>query len=405
MSIARLPLDGIKVVELCHWVLGPSCCRILGELGADVVKIENPAGGDPARGLRETLDANQVNPLWQLWNGSKRSIGINLQQEAGKEIACKLIEKADVVVTNFSINALEKLGLDYENIVKINPRIIYAQATGFGTRGPSKDRMAFDNTAFWVRSGIMSTLGEPDGPPVPLRGAMGDLTAAVFLTAAITSALLARDRFGFGQKVETSLMSAGMWLAGDDIQYCLTFGDSWGNTKYSRKTPSNPLRNTYQTKDQKWLILHMVQTDRWWPTLCKAIEREYLAEDPRFDSHDKRLQNSESIVSLLDKVLATKTIADWAEIFEKYGLVWEPETSVSEVLADPQVTENSYVAQLNYPPDNPMKLLNIPIQFSRTTIQPRYPAPELGQHTEEVLIEIGYDWGQISQLKQQKIII
>ncbi|MFC2041483.1 CaiB/BaiF CoA transferase family protein, partial [Chloroflexota bacterium] len=289
-------------------------------------------------------------------------------------------------------------------LAEINPRIIYAQATGFGIKGPHKDRMAFDNTSFWIRSGIMSTLGEPDAPPVPLRGGMGDLTTAVFLAGATITALFARDRFGFGQKVDISLMSSGMWVGGSDIQLRLALEEREENRKYSRKDATNPLRNTYQTKDKKWLYLHMVQTDRWWPAFCSAIEREDLEEDPRFDSHKKRVEHSKLIVSILDEVLATKTLAEWADRFEQYGLIWEPETRVSEVLADPQVSENNYVAMVENPSGNLIKLPSVPFQFNKTPIGPRRPAPQLGQHTEEVLLELGYDWGQISELKEQKVI-
>jgi formyl-CoA transferase len=295
--------------------------------------------------------------------------------------------------------------VDYETIAKINPRVIYAQNTGFGMKGPNRDRPAFDETAFWIRSGIMSTLGEPNAPPVPLRGSMGDLTTSLFLTCAIVTALLARDRFGFGQKIDISLMSAGMWVAGDDVQRRLIWGEREENPKYSRNKTTNPLRNTYQTKDRRWLFFMMLQTDRFWPAVCKAIEREDLEKDPRFDSHQKRVQNSQSIISILDEVVATKTLSEWAERFERYGLIWEPETTVPEALADPQVPENGWVAEVEHPSGSLVKLLRVPFQFSKTPIGPRSPAPELGQHTEEVLLEMGYDWDQLAQLKEQQVII
>ena len=216
-----LPLEGIKVIELGLWVVGPTCARILGELGAEVIKVESPRGGDPARGVvapRSRFESGQVSPHWEQWNGSKRSIAVDLTQEAGREIIYRLVKLSDILVTNFRAAAVERLAIDYETVAKINPRIIYAQNTGFGLKGPDRDRAAFDETAFWIRSGIMSTLGQPDEPPVPLRGSMGDLTTAVFLAGAIAIALLARDRFGFGQKVDISLSSAGMWVAGGDIQ-------------------------------------------------------------------------------------------------------------------------------------------------------------------------------------------
>ena len=222
-----LPLEGIKVIELGQWVFGPICARVLGELGADVIKVETPRGGDPVRGVVESKTYPQlatipINPYFEFYNASKRAIAVDLNQEAGREIMYKLVKISDVFVTNLRPTVIDRFTLDYESVVKVNPRIIYAQATGFGPKGPDRDRMAFDETAFWTRSGIMSTLGEPDAPPVPLRGAMGDLTSAIFLAGATVAALLARERFGLGQKVDTSLISSGMWVLGTDVQRYLT---------------------------------------------------------------------------------------------------------------------------------------------------------------------------------------
>jgi len=403
-----LPLEGTKVIELGVWVVAPTCARVLGELGADVIKVESPRGGDPARGvlapkamINEGFDFGiPLSPWMEQWNGSKRSIAVDLSQEAGREIIYKLVKESDVLVTNMRPYVIDRLAVDYETVAKINPRIIYAQNTGLGPKGRDRDRAAFDDTAFWIRSGIMSTLGETDEPPVPMRGAMGDLTTALFLTCAVVTALLTRDRFGFGQKIDISLMSSGMWVAGEDHQRRLIFGELEDNPKYSRKNPPNPLRNTYQ----KWVFFMMPQTDRFWPAVCKAIGRD-LEKDPRFDSHRKRIENSQLIASILDETLATKTRKEWAERFDRYGLIWEPETTVAEALADPQVAENNYVAELEHPPGNLIKLLRIPFQFSETSIDPRSPAPELGQHTEEVLLEMGYDWDDISKLKEEKVIL
>jgi len=354
-----LPLQGIKVVELCVWVAGPTCTRVLGELGADVIKLENPRGGDPGRSVisEQTADGNNpVSPHWELWNGSKRSIAVDLRQEAGKEIILRLLKAADVFVTNLRPAAVDRLALDYENIAMINPGIIYAQNSGFGLKGPDRDRSAFDSNAFWTRSGIMSTMGQPDTPPVALRGAMGDLTTAIFLAGAIGMALLARERFGFGQKVDISLMSSGMWVAGEDIQQHLTWGEHADNAKHSRKKMPNPLWNTYQTKDKKWLELILLETDRFWPLMCQAIDREDLEKDPRFDSESKRAKNSQSLISILDEILVTRTMKEWAERFDRYGLVWEAETTIPEVLSDPQVSENDYVADVARALGKPFKL-------------------------------------------------
>jgi formyl-CoA transferase len=404
------PLQGMRVIELCHWVLGPTCARILGELGADVIKIEDPRGGDPVRGLlppglMKERGMGAVNPFWEHWNGSKRAITLDLGQEKGREIVREMLKTADVFITNFRAAVVDRFELDYEHVLKINPRIIYAQATGFGMKGPDRDRAAFDDTRFWIRSGIMSVLGEPDTPPVPLRGAMGDLSSAVFLAGAIGIALLTRERFGIGQKIDISLLSAGMWVVGEDIQRRLVWGERVTNRKSARQRAPNPLRNTYQAKDGKWLFFMMLQTDRFWEPLCQAIEREDLINDTRFDSHQKRVENSELIISILDEILATRTRDEWAQRFEEYELVWEPETTISELLADPQIAANDFVARVKHSSGTIFDLLRVPYQFSQTRLEPRFPAPELSQHTEEVLMELGYDWDKIAHLKEQKVIL
>ncbi len=407
-----LPLEGIKVIELGLWVVGPTCARILGELGADVIKVESPAGGDPGRGMVSTRALTQdgralrrVSPTWEMWNGSKRSIAVDLNLEAGKEIVYKLVQRSDVFITNMRASAVDRLGMDYETIYKLNPKIIYGQNTGFGTKGPLRDRAAFDDTTFWIRSGIMSTLGEPDGPPVQLRGAMGDLSTALFLSFAIVSALLARDRFGIGQKVDISLLSSGVWVAGDVVQRYLIFGEEENTLKYARQLAPNPFRNTYQTKDKKWFFFMMLQSDRFWPAICKALEREDLEKDERFDSHAKRVKNHVELIAVLDEIIATKTREEWAKRFEHCKLIWEPETTVPEALADLQSTGDSYIQEIEHPSGNIIKLLGMPFQFNKTPIGPRSAAPELGQHTEDVLLELGYDWSQISQFKEQKVIL
>ncbi len=406
-----LPLQGMRVVELGAWVVGPTCARVLGELGADVIKVEEPAGGDPARGVispqvlaQGGRDVGPVSPWWEQWNSSKRSIAVDLNQAAGREIIYKLVKTSDVFITNLRASVVDRLGVDYETLAEVNPRIVYAQNTGFGPRGPDKNRAAFDDTTFWIRSGIMSTLGEPGAPPVPLRGAMGDVSTALFLAGAIITALLARERFGFGQKIDISLLASGMWVAGEDIQRRLVW--EWEeNLKFSRNNAPNPLRNTYQTKDGKWIFFMMLQTDRFWHPLCQAIEREDVEKDPRFDSHQNRVRNRQLLISILGEVIATRTRAEWAPRFDRFGLVWEPETTIPEVLADPQVAENDYIAALEHPSGKPVRLLRLPFQFTQMDVRPRSLAPELGQHTEEVLLEMGYSWDELSQLKEQKVII
>jgi len=336
-------------------------------------------------------------------NRNKRGLAINLKQEHGKQIIRKLIETTDVFVTNLRLPAVNRLGLDYESVSKINPLIIYAQATGFGLKGPDRDRPGFDETAFWTRAGIMSILGEPDCPPVPLRGAMGDFPTGTFLAGGVVLALLVREKSGVGQRVDISLLSSGMWVNSFDIQTVLATGII--PEKRARKRVSNPLYTTYQTKDGKWFQFQMLQTDRYWPSVCKSIDREDLEKDPRFDSHQKQVESSEMVISILSEAIATRTLEEWKDLFNENGLIWEPETTIPEVVADPQVSENEYVVELPHPVLGPIKLLSTPVKFSKIPIRPRFPAPELGEHTEEILLETGYSWDDIAKLKEAGAII
>jgi formyl-CoA transferase len=249
----------------------------------------------------------------------------------------------------------------------------------------------------------MSVLGEPESPPVPAHGAIGDLTSAGFLAGAVALALLARERFGFGERVDVSLLAAGMWVVGHDLQTVLSTGQDL--QRRARKTAGNPLYNTYRTKDSRWLFFAMLQTDRYWSRLCKAIGREDLEKDPRFDSHEKRCQNSQIIISILDEVLATRTRAEWARVFNQHKLVWDSELMLSEVLSDPQIAENNYVVEFNHPAHGAIKLVGTPFQFSRTPAYPRRHAPQLGEHTEEILLEIGYSYNTMLKLKEEKTIL
>ena len=404
-----LPLEGIKVLELGLWVLGPSCARVLGEMGADVIKIEDPDGGDPGRGIMAPKSVSggagvSTNPLWEWWNLGKRDIAVDLTREAGREIIYQLVKTSDVFVTNFRPAIVDRFGLDYESVARINPKIIYAQATGFGINGPDRDRRAFDETAFWTRSGIMSILGEPDVPPVPLRGAMGDLTTAIFLAGATVTALLARDRFGFGQKVDISLMASGMWVAGGDFQRYLVWGERYNYHKLPRNKMVNPLRNTFQTKDGKWLLLIGLRPERYWSRFCQTIEREDLEHDPRFESFQPMMENRVALLHILQEAFLSRTLDEWRPRLNAAGFPWSPVQSFPEVINDPQARVNDFFVSYDHPAYGRMEGVANPVKLSQSPETVRMPAPEFGQHTEEVLLQLGYSWEDIGQFKQQGVI-
>lgn len=399
-----LPVEGIKVVDLTQWFVGSVSSGILAEWGADVVKIESPQGGDPLRGILASgvVPVGSFNYFWALANRNKRSVVVDLTQERGKEILYKLVEKADVFVSNFRMGSLERLKLDYDNVVRMNPRLIYAHANAYGQQGPEKEKPGFDETAFWARGGFMDVLGEPGTPPVPLHGAIGDLTTSLFLLGGIMSALYVRERTGMGQVVNTSLLGCGVWVMGLQVQVNLATGQ--GMLRESRTAHTNPLYNMYRAQDGKWFQLSMLQSDRYWPGLCQAIGRENLEHDPRFDSHENRSKNHKLLIALLDEVFATKPWQEWRDLFDQYGIVYGAASSIAEVAADPQVWENGYITEVEDPRVGRVGLMDCPIQLRQTPGQIRDLGPELGQHTEEVLLELGYTWDDIAALKGQKVI-
>lgn len=399
-------LDGIKVLELGEWVAAPAASMILGDWGADVIKVERPDGGDAIRGVVQTGIAptpEDFNQLWELNNRNKRSIAVDIRKDEGKEIIYKMVEKVDIFISSYRTSALKRLGYDYDTISRINSRIVYLIITGYGTKGPSKDLPGLDEVAYWARSGIMSILGEPDTPPPVLRGAFGDLPTAMFAAGGIALALYNRERTGMGQKLELSLLNSGIWVVGVDLQTAIHC--NCDISRVSRKEKINALYNSYQTKDGRWLVFSMPQSDRYWPNLCKALGREDLETDPRFNTRENRQQNNRLLISILDDVICKKTITELKDRFTEAGLVWDLAQSLTEVANDPDVVGNEYIVEYDHPRRGRIKGIASPIKFSRTPAKIRSAAPELGQHTEEILVDLGYTWAKIEELKDKKVII
>lgn len=399
-------LQGIKVVELAQWIAAPAAAAILSDWGADVIKIEDPMGGDPLRGYAETgsnYPKMEINGPFELDNRNKKSAAINLKHKLGQEIAYRLVKRADIFLTNLRSKALDRLHMNYESLSSINPNLIYAELTGYGEAGPDKDQPGFDRSAYFARSGIQDLLREPETSPPGMRPAFGDHMSSGFLAAAILGALWHRERNGVAQKVHVSLYHCGIWQLGTDIQVSLISGKDIPKT--TRSAPGNPLTNHYKTKDGRWIVLAMPQSDRYWPEFCKAIDKEDLALDSRYRSHQLRLQNIVPLVSLLDKILATRTYAEWKETLDKSGCVFGLIQTTSEVVSDPQAWANDMFTSIEHPTAGKIKLITAPGKFSKTPGMPRTAAPELGQHTEEILLEIGYTWDDLARLKEEQVII
>jgi len=395
-------LEGVKVIELGHMVALPSACAVLADSGAEVIKIENPKGGDPLRGAMQIEDLRADIPVWfENANRNKRSITLDVTQERSHAIICKLLEQADVFATNYEVSLLERINCDYETLSKINPKIIYALLTGYGTKGPDKGKPGFDYAAFWARSGIMDRIAEPNSDPRPQRAGLGDNLVSLAVSGAIGTALFTRERTGVGQKIDLSLYQVGVWGLGFDIEAALHFGKEMSRT--DRKSVTNPIWNVYQTKDEKWMQFVMAQTDMYWPAFCRAIERTELIE--QYDSHEKRMQANITLIQIIEETMATKTFEEWDEILKQNDVIYGVVQSPLDVINDQQALDNKFFAEIDHPVVGKFKCIESPINYSKTPASIRTAAPALGQHTEEVLLDLGYSWDDISELKSHGAIL
>jgi crotonobetainyl-CoA:carnitine CoA-transferase CaiB-like acyl-CoA transferase len=389
-------MEGIKVVEVGMWVAGPAAAAILGDWGAEVIKIE-PPDGDPFRGLLSAFGGD-VSPPFELDNRNKRSVALNLSTEEGRRIAAQLVDEADVFVTNARPIALERAGLDYETVSARNPRLVYAQVNGYGMEGEERDRAAYDVGAFWSRAGVAKSLVPTDADLPYQRGGMGDHMAGMAAAGAVSAALLAREKTGKGQLVATSLMRIGMYMVGWDVAMAARLGIP--TTPMTVAQPPNPMISGYTAGDGKQFWLLGLQGQRMWPDVLRAIGKPEWDADERFSTMDGRLFNSAELVVELNKVFATKSLDEWGAIFDKENVWWAPVQLPHELLDDPVAhAAGGFVDVPSADGGDPTRNVNTPVDFFGTPGGPRSAPPEFAQHTEEVLLELGYDWDQIIEFK------
>jgi crotonobetainyl-CoA:carnitine CoA-transferase CaiB-like acyl-CoA transferase len=393
------PLAGVRVVELGQFVAGPAAACVLSDWGADVVKVETPRGGDPARGLAALgLSAKDINFGMENFNRGKRSVALDLQKPAGRAALLRILESADVLVTNWRPDALERARLDYASLAPGFPHLVYAQVNGYGPRGPMRDTAAFDFAAYWARSGAQMSLGEPNEPPPAQRPAMGDAQVGFGLAGAICAALLQRERTGRGEHIHTSLYQAGMWMMSFDLSAALIHGGGYRRT--GRNVP-NPIWNSYRSQDGRWFELVMLQADRYWARFCRAIDKPEWERDPRWASMAPRTQNAAALIAELDALFASRKFDELRAAFEREELIWAPIQTIRESAADPLAREVGVFARVAHRSGRDIEIVRSPVEFSGKPHEVHAAAPELGEHTEEVLLEHRFTWDEISKLRQR----
>jgi crotonobetainyl-CoA:carnitine CoA-transferase CaiB-like acyl-CoA transferase len=400
------PLEGIKVIEVAMWAFVPACGGFLSDLGADVIKIEPPTG-DPLRGLQTgALQDNKrnIDYSWESYNRGKRSITLDLKQEEGREVLMKLLEDADVLLTNLLPRARRAMKVDADTIRKRFPRLIYASGSGVGPNGPESEKGGYDAITFWARGGLSSTMTDegaarPVGPPGP---AFGDTLSGSMLAGGICAAIAKRAMTGESSEVDVSLLGAAMWSQQRFI--CQSTAD--GVLRFPRMgdgTPFNVLVYTYETSDGRFIALCMLQADKYWANFCKAAGRPDMAEDPRYADSAARREHAEECFAEMKALFASKTLAEWRECLERQDGQWDVVKHVGELKDDPQVQANHYLQYVDYGDGTTIPQVSVPILFDKEAL-PGSRSPELGADSDAILASLGYDEDGIINLKVKGVV-
>jgi len=401
-------LDGVMVIDWTQWQQAPVCSAILGDMGANVIKVEERVGGDPGRGMMRVAgamiadDLGQRNLYFEMINRNKRSITLDLKKDKGRKIIHQLAERADVFIHNFRTGTVEKLGLDYQTLAKLNPRIIYSNCSGWGPKGPDKDATSFDFAAL-ARSGFLSMITEPGTDLWYPQGGLADQMGAITTTVGVLGALVARNREGVGQRVDTSILGGMSFLLELNIGFWMM--GSVPTTWQSRKKAGNPLWNYYRCSDGRWIAMTVLTPDPHWPVFCRVMGIEDLEKDPRFDSMASRSVNCGELIDILDGKFAAKPSQEWARLLRENDLTFSWVNTVEEFADDPQTLANDYVVDYEHPAWGKTRMPGFCVGFDRTPCSISRPAPELGQHTEEILVDVlSYSWDEVAALKEEEVI-
>jgi crotonobetainyl-CoA:carnitine CoA-transferase CaiB-like acyl-CoA transferase len=396
------PLSGVRVLEVASHVFVPIGGAVLTEQGAEVIKIEHPVTGDPYRGLvtsglHQSFDG--VDPSFQFTNRGKQSVTIDAKVPEGRALIHRLAKSCDVFLTNFRPDALRRLELECADIRAHNPDIIYVRGSGYGARGPDTQRGGYDAAAYWSRTGLGDMFTPPGADwPTMQRPAFGDVVGGLTIAGAIAAALYRRATTGEPSDVDVSLMGVGMWQLQPDITHApLNAGQA--RRAGDRKATWNPLSGNYRTRDGRFIILVMLDADKYWADFCQVVGHPEWIADPRFTDMDARKANSAACVTMIDELFAERDYTEWLETLKRAKGVWSPFQTPLELHSDPQVAANGYLAEVEMINGKSLRLVTSPAQFDGEPAAPTR-APEHGEHTEAVLLDLGVSWDEIEGLKQ-----
>lgn len=394
--------SGLKVVDLASFIAGPGAATILSDFGAEVVKVEPPGIGDPYRLVYKMppQPSSMDNYSWHLDNRNKRGMAVDLKSPRAKEVLERLVKWADVLVINFPPPVRKRLKLTYEDLAPWNPRLIYADVSGYGDDGPDADLPGFDITAYWARSGLLALTRDAGAPPTLPPSGSGDHATAVGLYGAIVTALYRRERTGQGSHVTTSLVAEGAWSCSLYVQAALCGAKFF--PLHDRTNPPNAIINVYQTSDDNWFLIVVQAKD--WPALAKAIGRPDLVSDVRFGDEKARVANSPQLTEVLDQAFASQPLAHWRSALDQahitYGVVRHP----SEAISDPQLVANDIIVPLEGAGENLKHTISSPLKVHGVTKVPARRAPDIGEHNDEVLKELGFTSNDIEGLRAANTI-
>jgi crotonobetainyl-CoA:carnitine CoA-transferase CaiB-like acyl-CoA transferase len=396
-------LDGVRVIELATWGFIPAAGVALADWGAEVIKVENPLHGDPMRGLVSAAltppGQRPVSYMFQTFSRNKSSVGIDLSNETGRDALYRLVASADVFLTNYLAPVRRKLRVDVDDLARVNPNLVYARGSGLGPRGGEADTGGFDLASYWSRGGVayVSTPADAEFPPPMPGAAFGDLQSGLYAAGGVAGALFARERTGAAQVVDISLLGAAVWGTAPHIAASSLF-DIDAMPRSDHQSAHNPIANTYRTSDGRFVALVMLESDRFWGPLVELVGRPDLAADSRFVDAAARNANSKACIAELDAIFAARTADEWRDVLGRQRGVWAIVQSPRETRCDAQVVANGYVESMDLDGDASLTVAMPPVQFNGDQPTPR-PAPELGADTDRVLLELGYDWDQLVEMK------